>query len=441
MGFELFLFLALGFVAIIAAAGMIISNNAVHSALFLIANFGCVALLYLMLDAPFLSMVQIAVYAGAIMVLFLFVIMLLGAEQATDNDRSLRWVTTAATVLGASLLFAVAIPFVLSGGVDLPEPPQADPMVRVVHAANVDADTPVTVTVAGESLDEPVVIDNFIFGDVAPAEGFLTLPAGEYMVSLAANDSTVYEAPVTFAGDDIVTVVAYGDDPTNIDLAVLPNSFATSGENQARIVIANLFSEAPLYVVEKGRNQRLDVDTETNDINDATLVAGAALGEGNVVNFREGTANFGIYQLLNGEYQEITPVDDYEVEAGQEHMMLLIADYAATPDISGNVRMRVLYRNAGTLDIETLESFGSPGDIGRQLFTVYLLPVNLVGFLLLVALIGVIVLTRPEGIQKEGRSTRNRRRKVARPLVGVISQQTGRDVVVDTPRLDDGSGD
>ena len=75
------LFLILAFVAIAAAAGMLLSRNAVHSALWLILNFGAVAVLYLVLNAPFIAMVQVTVYAGAIMVLFLFVIMLLGAER------------------------------------------------------------------------------------------------------------------------------------------------------------------------------------------------------------------------------------------------------------------------------------------------------------------------------------------------------------------------
>lgn len=75
------LFLILAFVAIAAAAGMLLSRNAVHSALWLILNLGAVAVLYLILNAPFIAMVQITVYAGAIMVLFLFVIMLLGAER------------------------------------------------------------------------------------------------------------------------------------------------------------------------------------------------------------------------------------------------------------------------------------------------------------------------------------------------------------------------
>lgn len=75
------LFIILAAVAIGAALGMLTSRNAVHSALYLVLNFVTVAVLYVVLNAPFIAMVQITVYAGAIIVLFLFVIMLLGAEQ------------------------------------------------------------------------------------------------------------------------------------------------------------------------------------------------------------------------------------------------------------------------------------------------------------------------------------------------------------------------
>ena len=60
---------------------MLFSRNAVYAALFLILNFATVAVFYLILGAPFIALAQVTVYAGAIMVLFLFVIMLLGAEQ------------------------------------------------------------------------------------------------------------------------------------------------------------------------------------------------------------------------------------------------------------------------------------------------------------------------------------------------------------------------
>jgi NADH-quinone oxidoreductase subunit J len=85
------LFLILAAMAIGAGIGMIRSHNAIYSALYLILNMCVLAVFYLALNAPFLAMVQITVYAGAIMVLFLFVIMLLGAEQigteSTPRDR------------------------------------------------------------------------------------------------------------------------------------------------------------------------------------------------------------------------------------------------------------------------------------------------------------------------------------------------------------------
>ncbi|MDL1911581.1 NADH-quinone oxidoreductase subunit J [Chloroflexi bacterium CFX6] len=84
MTLDLILFLILAFVAIAAALGMLLSRNAVYSALFLVLNFVTVAVFYLLLGAPFIAMAQITVYAGAIMVLFLFVIMLLGAERLPD---------------------------------------------------------------------------------------------------------------------------------------------------------------------------------------------------------------------------------------------------------------------------------------------------------------------------------------------------------------------
>jgi NADH-quinone oxidoreductase subunit J len=73
--------MVLAIIAIVAALGMLLSRNAVHSALYLVLNFVTIAVFYLVLNAPFISMVQVTVYAGAIVVLFLFVIMLLGAEQ------------------------------------------------------------------------------------------------------------------------------------------------------------------------------------------------------------------------------------------------------------------------------------------------------------------------------------------------------------------------
>lgn len=80
MTLNLIFFLILALIATITALGMLMSRNAVYSALFLVLNFMTVAVFYILLGAPFIAMSQVTVYAGAIMVLFLFVIMLLGAE-------------------------------------------------------------------------------------------------------------------------------------------------------------------------------------------------------------------------------------------------------------------------------------------------------------------------------------------------------------------------
>lgn len=96
-------------VSIACAIAMLLSTNAVHSALFLVLNFSSVAVLYLLLQAPFLAMIQITVYAGAIMVLFLFVIMLLGAERAEAEQNRLAWQQPLALILGVLLFVEAAI--------------------------------------------------------------------------------------------------------------------------------------------------------------------------------------------------------------------------------------------------------------------------------------------------------------------------------------------
>ena len=83
MSGELILFFILALTAILTAAGMLLSRHAVYAALYLVLNFGSVAIFYLLLGSPFIALSQVTVYGGAIMVLFLFVIMLLGAEQIT----------------------------------------------------------------------------------------------------------------------------------------------------------------------------------------------------------------------------------------------------------------------------------------------------------------------------------------------------------------------
>jgi len=80
------LFFVLAAACIATAIGMLVSRNAIYAALFLVLNFGTVAVFYILLNAPFIAMAQITVYAGAIMVLFLFVIMLLGSQDLPQSN-------------------------------------------------------------------------------------------------------------------------------------------------------------------------------------------------------------------------------------------------------------------------------------------------------------------------------------------------------------------
>jgi NADH-quinone oxidoreductase subunit J len=74
-------------VAILASLLVIAQRNPIYSVLLLVASFGALSGLYVLLDAPFVAVIQIIIYAGAIMVLFLFVVMLLNAPQEdTDYD-------------------------------------------------------------------------------------------------------------------------------------------------------------------------------------------------------------------------------------------------------------------------------------------------------------------------------------------------------------------
>jgi NADH-quinone oxidoreductase subunit J len=105
---DLIVFWVFAPISVGSAIGMLLMRNAVHAALFLIVNFFCLAVFYLILGAPFLFAVQIIVYAGAIMVLFLFVIMLLGVDRTEDlRERRLVAQRPVAIALGVGVVLEV----------------------------------------------------------------------------------------------------------------------------------------------------------------------------------------------------------------------------------------------------------------------------------------------------------------------------------------------
>src|SRR5215212_12184831 len=85
---DLISFYIFGGLAILASLGVVGQRNPMHSVMLLIVSFGALAGLYILLDAPFTAVTQIIIYAGAIMVLFLFVVMLLNAHTEDDIPKT-----------------------------------------------------------------------------------------------------------------------------------------------------------------------------------------------------------------------------------------------------------------------------------------------------------------------------------------------------------------
>lgn len=107
-------FLGFAFISVVTGIGVVFARNAVYSALLLVANFFCLAAFYVMLNAQFLAAVQITVYAGAIMVLFVFVIMLLSPASEQGVLRRMRRQGLIAIPL--ALVFMAQVVFVLVAG-------------------------------------------------------------------------------------------------------------------------------------------------------------------------------------------------------------------------------------------------------------------------------------------------------------------------------------
>lgn len=127
MGLQLFSFLVAGVVVLTGALGVVLSKHPVHAALFLIQTLFGVAVEFLVVEAHFLAAIQVIVYAGAIVILFLFVIMLLGVDNAEDlsvepivGQRPLAFLSGAAIFgLLMTIIFSAASGGRITGGESL----------------------------------------------------------------------------------------------------------------------------------------------------------------------------------------------------------------------------------------------------------------------------------------------------------------------------------
>ena len=113
-------------ISVASATAMLLQRNAIHSALLLIVNFFTLAVFFLILGSPFLFVVQIIVYAGAIMVLFLFVIMLLGVDQNESLVERIRGQRPVALLLAAGLVAEVVLAVRLGVGISTRAAPNFD---------------------------------------------------------------------------------------------------------------------------------------------------------------------------------------------------------------------------------------------------------------------------------------------------------------------------
>jgi NADH-quinone oxidoreductase subunit J len=108
MDFAMIFFILVGALSVGAAVGVVTARVAVHSALFLLTHFVTLAILYVTLDAQFLGAAQVIIYAGGIVILILFVLMLVGSERLDTRAGYRNWVPYAGLALGVILVAALS---------------------------------------------------------------------------------------------------------------------------------------------------------------------------------------------------------------------------------------------------------------------------------------------------------------------------------------------
>ena len=422
------LFIIVMGMAVFAAVAMLLSDNAVHSALFLIVNFACVALLYLMLDAPFLAMIQIAVYAGAIMVLFLFVIMLLGAEKLSAPVRRFRWLEIVGTALAVAFA-VIAFYSIISGKIDLNTSVTREPELRVVHAAPYAG--AVDVYANGQ-----LFASNLSFGN---ATSFTGVAPGDYTITLNPTGTTTVAqtVTVTLSGDtsrkdgtsrqaNAYTVVAYGGTQTTPpNISMVPSNLESVDSRTARLSIFNGYAQ-PVNLVDYGADS--DKNEAKLSLRDDRIVLGD-IQPGSLVELpllsEDTTMRTWVFTGVDANQKDLSKlpqlaslnnVEVYNVKRDTSQLLVL-----GTETLLGGGTRNV----AISLVDKAVEPFGSPQAIGNLLFSKYMLPFQLIAILLLAAMVGAIALTHKEGFVPRRRDVR---RKVMKPLTNVIGDQIGQDV-------------
>ncbi len=403
---EFVLFCIVGLLALASAIAMLLSNNAVHSALFLIVTMGCVAFFFLLLNAPFLAMIQITVYTGAIMVLFLFVIMLLGFESLQQADASdaprFRWYMPLAIGLPIALLLIVGI--VLGNvNLDLRADTTPQPQVRVLNAAPDSG----TLTV---SANDTQIASGLAFRD---SSAYFSLPAGNYTIKLQPALGNPVTTTVSLGLGTQQTVIAYGVAGTMSATVVPDNNTTLTEDRSARVTVVDGYNT--LQGVEL-----VNLGTSLSLTNAPSLVGTLHPGVASTpLTVPEGTVNWAFVEAANPA-NVLLRLNNYTFNRDTSNLIVL-AEQGVNIGTANNKVIGV----PAAITTDTAPAYGGPQAIGLQLFTNYMLVFQLLAVLLLAAMVGAIVLTHREA--RGGRRAGGRRR-VSRPLVNVIASQVGHEV-------------
>jgi NADH-quinone oxidoreductase subunit J len=130
---ELFVFLVAGAMVLGGAVGVVVRNHPVHAALSLILTLFGIAVLFISMEADFLAAVQVIVYAGAIVVLFLFVIMLLGVDNAEDlRIEPFKVQRPVAAVIGTGMVALIGLAVWASRDATVPTVSQSDAVTEAL---------------------------------------------------------------------------------------------------------------------------------------------------------------------------------------------------------------------------------------------------------------------------------------------------------------------
>ncbi|MDZ4764556.1 MAG: NADH-quinone oxidoreductase subunit J [Chloroflexota bacterium] len=396
---ELIVFIIVGGAAVAFAVTMLLSDNAVHSALSLIVTMVCIAVLFLALNAPFLAMIQITVYAGAIMVLFLFVIMLLGAEKLIptspgEGARHYRWFAPLALTLTMSLLLAGGLTILQSqaGDGDTQGP---NPILRVVNLTRDGA--VVSATANGINVADDVIGRG--------SSGYIELAPGDTDVIVTSEDGTTQTVSANIARGTAHSILVYGAGV----VALVPDDLSPVLQDRSgRFVVYNGYDE-PVSLVDFG-SDLIEDDSRVviADIAPGTASAPITLRDDVNINWRIVTTA--------DPTESLYPLAETEVERDRS-TLIVVGEEAAL----GETRPTALI-----VTTEARPAFGSPRAIGYSLFTDFLLPFQMLALLLLAAMVGVIVMTHRPSTKHIPTSAD--RRRVSRPLVNVIASQVGHEV-------------